>query len=389
MKKKMFKNNTVGYIEGFYGRLLSWENRKHLVKSLKKNKMNSYFYAPKEDINHRFNWREKYSINWRKSFRDFTHFSKKNNVNIIAGIAPGMDFDFKNFNNAKKKDQSQDFTLLYNKARQLLDDGASSIALLLDDIPNDFKNRFGNKISEGCSHGLLANNLSEKLGQNIHFVPRIYADELIKDEPSYLKDLSKTLNNEIVVFYCGKYVITKNLQNFSKINKILNNKIIFWDNYYANDYCPRRFFIGPHIGRKNINNIMINPTGLIKTDLLILDIIGNGLNQTPYINDWLKILNDHGVPKIFNKIKQFFLKPNFGSNPVPKSFEINESHFEALDFLLWKWKGELSREWYPYLFGLKHDLQLKKNILTSERLIKTQTSPLSQYLKKDLTKGDL
>ena len=35
------------------------------------------------------------------------------------------------------------------KAKQLLDDGASSIALLLDDIPDDFKKKFGNKVSEG------------------------------------------------------------------------------------------------------------------------------------------------------------------------------------------------------------------------------------------------
>ena len=45
------------------------------------------------------------------------------------------------------------------------------------------------------------------------------------------------------------------------------------DNYYANNYCPRRFFIGPYIGRKKLNNIMVNPTGLINTDLIILDIV--------------------------------------------------------------------------------------------------------------------
>jgi hypothetical protein len=49
---------------------------------------------------------------------------------------------------------------------------------------------------------------------------------------------------------------------------------------------------------------------------------------------------------------------------------------------LWSWKSELSREWYPCLFGLKHDLQLYQNNLTSERLIKTQTKALAQYLNK-------
>ena len=88
-------------------------------------------------------------------------------------------------------------------------------------------------------------------------------------------------------------------------------------------------------------------------------------------------------------IKEYFLKPGFGSNPLLNSFNINIKHIEALDFLLWKWKGELSREWYPYLFSLKHDLQLKLNILTSERLIKTQTIPLSEFVIKKLNKGEL
>ena len=389
MKKNKDKNNIRGYIEGYYGKLLSWDNRKLIVESIQKNNMNTYFYAPKEDENHRLNWRKKYNLKWRKYFRDFTKFSKKNNVDVIAGIAPGLDFDFKKFNDKKPKNQNCDFTILHNKAKQLLNDGATSIALLLDDIPEDFVNKFGTKISEGTSHGILANMLFESLGKNVYFVPRIYADELIDDDPYYLKDLSFTLNPKIKVFYCGKNVISKALTNRSKIKNFLSNEIIYWDNYYANDYCPRRFFIGPYIGRKNLNNIMVNPTGLINTDLLILDIVGNNFSDTIFKIKWKKILENHAVPFVFHKIKQYLLKPEFGSNPLPHSLYVNQKHIEALDYLLWKWKGELSREWYPYLFSLKQDLQLKLNILTSERLIKTQTLPLSEYIIKKLNKGEL
>ena len=89
------ENNITGYIEGYYGRLLSWKSRKLIIKSLHKNKMNTYFYAPKEDICHRLCWRKKYSKKWRLDFKNFIQFSKKNNINIIAGIAPGLDFNFK------------------------------------------------------------------------------------------------------------------------------------------------------------------------------------------------------------------------------------------------------------------------------------------------------
>ena len=146
MKKNIVNTDINGYIEGYYGRLLEWENRKLIIKSLSKNKMNTYFYAPKEDKNHRLNWRNKYSSKWRQSFRDFTKFSKKNNISIIAGIAPGLDFNFKSFNNSSKETITSDFKLLLNKAKQLLKDGATSIALLLDDIPDEFKKNFGNNI---------------------------------------------------------------------------------------------------------------------------------------------------------------------------------------------------------------------------------------------------
>ena len=106
MKKNKDEINTTGYIEGYYGKLLSWDNRKLIVKSLQKNNMNTYFYAPKEDENHRLNWREKYNLKWRKDFREFTKFSKTNNINVIAGIAPGLDFDFKKFNDRTKNKKS-------------------------------------------------------------------------------------------------------------------------------------------------------------------------------------------------------------------------------------------------------------------------------------------
>ena len=376
------ENNIIGYIEGYYGQLLSWENRELIIKSLYKNKMNTYFYAPKEDICHRLYWRKKYSKKWRPSFQNFTQLSKKHDIKVIAGVAPGLDFNFKEIQDLSKNTGKSDFELLLKKAKQLLFDGAASIALMLDDIPNDFKKKFGIDVSEGAYHGILANKLSDKLGQNIFFVPRVYADELIKDDPNYLKDLSKTLNPKIKVFYCGKNVVAKTYKNYQKIKKILSNEIIIWDNFYANDYCPRRFFIGPTIGRENLNNIMVNPTGLIKTDLLVLDIFRKSIAGRLSEREWRKILNIHDVPDAFLKIKKYFLKPDFGFNPSTQSFKIKKKQIEKLDFLLWKWNSKLSREWYPYLFGLKQDLQINQKLLTSERIIKSQTIPLSEFLNK-------
>ena len=118
-----------------------------------------------------------------------------------------------------------------------------------------------------------------------------------------------------MVLYCGEHIISKSLTNSKKIKRILQNRIIFWDNYYANDYCPRRLFIGPYLGRQNINDVMINPTGLINTDLLILDIFANHLNGKKYTKDWENILKIHGKIKNFFKNKKIFFKTCFWFKP--------------------------------------------------------------------------
>ena len=58
-----------GYIEGYYGKLLKWKERRRIVKKLFENSMNAYFYAPKEDVYHRKNWRLEYPKEWYKRFR--------------------------------------------------------------------------------------------------------------------------------------------------------------------------------------------------------------------------------------------------------------------------------------------------------------------------------
>ena len=42
-----------GYIEGYYGRLLSWRERVELVKALGEAKADFYIYGPTEDPLHR------------------------------------------------------------------------------------------------------------------------------------------------------------------------------------------------------------------------------------------------------------------------------------------------------------------------------------------------
>ena len=118
--------------------------------------MNSYFYAPKDDPKHRYNWRKKYSKNWLQKFKNFCLHAKENDIDVIVGVSPGADFDFNEI--YTNTTISNDLNILLNKCTTLINCGAIKIAILFDDIQNFFKSFF-KKYNEGKSHGKLVNSV--------------------------------------------------------------------------------------------------------------------------------------------------------------------------------------------------------------------------------------
>ena len=175
----MTNNNIAGtrsgYIEGYYGRLFDWPARHELVAVMASLGMNSYLYAPKDDAAHRFAWRTPYDAEWLSGFADFVAAAARQNIDVMAGIAPGLDFNFAEL----EKTRNGDFACLVKKAEQLSADGVSHIVLLMDDIAADFDNRAGPFQSEGTAHAALANHLMQAVDRPVVVVPRIYADSLV------------------------------------------------------------------------------------------------------------------------------------------------------------------------------------------------------------------
>ena len=372
--------NIFGYIEGYYGKILTWENRKVIVDRLNVNKMNSYFYAPKSDIFHRQNWQKNYPSVWYKDFNSFCKYANSKGIMVIAGISPGLTF---NFNSNVSIEKSDDFVYLKSKAKKLLYYGANKISLLMDDIPNKFSDI--NRLQEGESHALLANILSQHIKDSIFFVPRIYADELKPSSKFYLSQLSKKINPEIILFYSGRNIVSKTISKNKKsiYFKFENNRIVIWDNLYANDYCPRRLFVGPWLNRDSIKDIMINGTGMIYTDLLILDIVGKYRSNKLKKNILSDVFKQNNIPKQFLKVSKYFYLPDFGSNPKLKNIKFHPKDIVYIDYLLWEWSNHLSREWYSFLMGMKHDLLISKEKFEVERIIKTQNFPLARKIIKN------
>ena len=376
-KSKYF--NFTGYIEGYYGKLLSWNERFRIVKKLSSNKMTSYFYAPKEDIFHRLQWRKLYPNKEIAYFKEFLQLARKKKINVIMGIAPGLDFEFKNI----KKYNHLDLKVLKKKCKQIISFGISNIALMFDDI--EASSFFNTKVknNEGEYHAFIANYLKKKLNINIYIVPRVYSDELFSTNKYYLKKLCENLDENIKIFYCGKNIVAKSIdKNIFKKFESCNSQIIVWDNFYANDYCPKKIFLG-HLKKRFINNnIMINATGMIETDLMLIDLYNNVLMGQNSQRNWKKLLKVYDIPN------EFFLIAKYVDTPFNEKIKYKYSNIEikkqldALDYLLWKWKTPISREWYTYLFNLKNDILINCKKISNERIYKIETPPLARYITK-------
>ena len=290
----------------------------------------------------------------------------------MAGIAPGIDFNFAEL----EKTIDGDFACLVKKAEQLSADGASHVVLLMDDIAADYDDRAGPFQSEGTAHAELANHLIQAVDRPVIIVPRIYADSLIdvndSQSLSYLKDLTSTLAPDCPIVYCGNDVVAHHIGGDAS-GHIADSRLLIWDNFYANDYCPRRLFVGPWRRPALASNILLNPTGLIETDKLLLEVMLIGDD----VDKWRDLLGQH-LPPAFFTVACYFDAP-FGFAP---KFEMPhvEIALEAVDKLLWQWKSPLQREWYPVLMGLKQDLLIADWQMPDERIAKTQSAALSGAL---------
>lgn len=375
------KKSFTGYIEGYYGKLLNWHERKRIIKKLKEINFSYYLYAPKEDVFHRRNWRENYPRTWLDKFQKLCTYAKKNNVSIIAGISPGIDFNF------KKENLRKELKLLVKKIKLFQSYGASEIAILFDDIPKNQSLKENGVITDGLYHSRIINLLGNLLKINFFVVPKIYAFELQNKDDLYIYNFFKYINNCHKILFCGKKIIAKKHYDF-EIPIDCKNEIIYWDNIYANDYCPRKLMIGPWKYRKNLPNIMINPTGLIETDLFILDIMFFTKLTKSSKKGWEIACLNHKLPCYFCLIENFFYPYKNNSNKQLNYLNYGKINF-ALDKLLWEWNTSLSREWYIFLFCAKQDLKILEKKSNSTYIRKSQNYFLSSYILNKNSKSQL
>ena len=102
-----------GYIEGYYGRLFSKEEREMVLNHMGDLKMDFYIYGPKEDPYHRLNWQKLYPKKQCNELKAFLRSSNKNKIKPVFALSPGMSMD------AGSKDDIKRLQSKINQAKKL------------------------------------------------------------------------------------------------------------------------------------------------------------------------------------------------------------------------------------------------------------------------------
>ncbi|HKS38522.1 MAG TPA: beta-N-acetylglucosaminidase domain-containing protein [Verrucomicrobiae bacterium] len=241
----------AGVIEGFYGSPWTPAERFELFDWMTGWGLNTYLYAPKDDLKHRTLWREPYSASEAEKPGELIRACQQHDIRFIYALSPGLDIRY--------SDEAE-LNHLRNRFEQMLALGCQDFSLLFDDIPDrmdtrDIK-RWGS-LASAQSH--VANALFKWTRERCPaarflFCPTPYCGRMAERKlggEGYLAIIGRELLPEIDVFWTGPEIISREITaaHVQELRTILRRKPLIWDNLHANDYDGRRFYCGPYAGR--------------------------------------------------------------------------------------------------------------------------------------------
>jgi len=266
MATNVTNNFLVGVIEGFYGPPWTQSERFELFDWMVRWGLNTYFYAPKDDLNQRAVWRELYPTVEAEALGQLIQACRQRNLRFIYALSPGLDIRYS---------AASELEQLKKRFDQMLALGCQNFSLLFDDIPDrmhaEDSERFGSFAAAQC---LVVNSLFRWTRERCPdarflFCPTPYcgrmADAKLGGE-GYLDTVGRELLPEIDVFWTGPEIISREItvEQVKELQAVLRRNPLIWDNLHANDYDGRRFFCGPYSGRPlelraQVSGVLVNP----------------------------------------------------------------------------------------------------------------------------------
>ncbi|MFM7752060.1 MAG: beta-N-acetylglucosaminidase domain-containing protein, partial [Opitutaceae bacterium] len=266
-----------GIVEGFYGRPWTPAQRRALISRLRDLGLNTYLYAPKDDLRHRARWREPYAETEAAELRALIAACAEAEVTFVYALAPGLNAGFAS---------ADGYAALERKAAQLMALGARHFAVLFDDIiPSPASGQLGATEHDAApqiafAHRLAALQRGQEPAARLLFCPTPYCGRMAGDIAAnrYLRHLGAHLDPTIDVMWTGPEIVSETITpaDLSALTATLRRQPVIWDNLFANDYDLRRLYLGPYAGRPAAlraatNGVLLNPNCEFEANRLALD----------------------------------------------------------------------------------------------------------------------
>ena len=236
-----------GYIEGFYGP--TWENSKRLsvMKLMASYGMNTFFYAPKDDVYHRAKWRELYPEKELAELKNLFNSASEHYLDFHWTIGPGLTY---------KYTSDEDFKILINKIKSIYDIGVRNFGLLLDDIPWKFQYEEDEKAFDSVvdAHIYLVNRVYAALKEidasiKLTVCPTQYSGDC---NEYYITKFGCNIPADVDFFWTGAEICSRVLtvREANELAYATNHRPLYWDNFPVND-CEmfQEMHMGALIGR--------------------------------------------------------------------------------------------------------------------------------------------
>lgn len=270
----------AGVIEGFYGRPWTSDERRRLIGWLAESGLNTYLYAPKDDLKHRALWREPYTEAEHETLASLAGACRARDITFVYAIAPGLDLRYRD-----------ELPLIQAKLARLLDAGVTTFALLFDDIPKQLDPADAAvfpsfaRAQVHVANALLAWLHAVNPRATLWFCPTIYCARFAElDVPgnAYLREVGAHLAPAIEVLWTGPEIIPETIpvDSIQEVSAVLRRAPIIWDNLHANDYDLRRLFLGPFAGRplalrEAVRGVLLNPNCEFEANYIPLHTLGD------------------------------------------------------------------------------------------------------------------
>lgn len=262
-----------GFIEGYYGNPWATDDRIDLMKWGGYYKLNSYFYAPKDDPKHNANWKELYSDEEIKTkieplakagneskcrFVFALHPYMYNAIRYPNGYPQNVEKPIKDGTYSEKQYQ-EDLQAMQAKFKQVIDAGVRQIAILADDAGNVGADNYIKTLNDMTAWVKEMQKDYPDLKLSIPFCPEEYGGN---GEEYYSR-----MPENIQIVMTGGRVWGEVTNEFT--NTFIENtqrSPYLWINWPCSDGSKKHLIMGgydnflhPGVNSNNVQGIVLNP----------------------------------------------------------------------------------------------------------------------------------